>query len=1127
MNNVDVSIIMPISREDVSFSKDFDIINQYDDNVEFIFIINDCDVELPDSITDLGKKDNVKLIFKSSNNQGVIRNIGISSASGDYLLFVSDLSFLNNRDFISNINSSSDYISKDGMTLYKKSFIDDTLEEFPNISILNDEYFFLYLNMILENPGKANFISEDTDYGDDIACFNIIKKNLVNQDLWQSNCTRVSDYFLEKILTKFSKTDSDDKERCYDDLKANFGFVLDSPQYNSSLSPDLMDEFTEIYNSRDFNEYINKGVKKFSIIIPCYNVEEYLEEAVESVINQENFNFEKDVEIILVDDGSTDGTAEICKNYVELYPDNIQYFYQENQGQATARNNGVKHATAKYVYFLDADDYLMENTFTNVYKFFESNYDEIDFVSIPIYFFGRKTGEHQLNNKFKHALIVDLDKEWYFPQLSISIFLKRELFARFQFDETLINSEDAVMINKILLEKNKYGLVKNAGLNYRKRCDESSTLDNSIYDKRFYNDRLNGFFKELIEYSEDRIGYVPRFIQYVIVYDIQWMLSSKVIYDVLDDDDLNEMYENLKYIFSFVDDYVIDVHFKNKKDSILRRQMYKLKYDSVVVSEEEDIVLSNENDVLIDELKIHKLYIDIAEIKNDTFYLSGFLRSLFTSDDLSFELIKKSNGDSQIYVPNIVSYNNRKESVFLESYIDFDFSVPLNENEVCEFEINVCSDSESLNLKMSFLAHARLSETSYYSVWGNYIIKFINNKFVVVPYSYSKMLRSELPVLKRIISRRESFWTSGIAFRMLYMILYPFYRNKNIWMFMDMRDSADDSAESLFAYASKIDDGVKKYFALNSDSKDFKRLKSLKNVLSFYSFRHRLMYLFAEKIISSRPDEGVLNPFHGKNVKLYSGLINSEKIYLQHRAAKDDFSIWLRRYDKNLKLIAAVSDLDAQSFSDEGYNYDEDVIEVLGLPRFDNLKSGSDKKQILIAPAWGSDIESDKEEKIRKSVLFNKLNSLINNERLIKLAEDSDYTIIFKPHSKMVEFINLFDKNDCVKIDAATTYSDLFNDSSLLITDYSNMSFDFAYMKKPVVYYHYSDDYPLAESYFDCETMGFGEVAFDENDLIDLIEEYINNNCSMKDEYKNRADNFYKFKDSNNCERVYEAIKKL
>ena len=96
-----------------------------------------------------------------------------------------------------------------------------------------------------------------------------------------------------------------------------------------------------------------------------------------------------------------------------------------------------------------------------------------------------------------------------------------------------------------------------------------------------------------------------------------------------------------------------------------------------------------------------------------------------------------------------------------------------------------------------------------------------------------------------------------------------------------------------------------------------------------------------------------------------------------------------------------------------------------------------------------------------------------------------------------------------------------------MITDYSSLAFDFAYIKKPLLYYQYGDDYHFGENFFDYETMGFGEVVKDEDELIDAIEGYLNNDCEIKKVYRDRSDKFYKYNDKNNCKRVYDAILKI
>ena len=117
-----------------------------------------------------------------------------------------------------------------------------------------------------------------------------------------------------------------------------------------------------------------------------------------------------------------------------------------------------------------------------------------------------------------------------------------------------------------------------------------------------------------------------------------------------------------------------------------------------------------------------------------------------------------------------------------------------------------------------------------------------------------------------------------------------------------------------------------------------------------------------------------------------------------------------------------------------------------------------------------------------------------------------------------------------VKIDYKhEKYQKVFNHGSLLVTDYSSVAFDFAYLDKPVLYYHYSRDYHfnLNESYFDYNTMGFGEVSQSEDELVNHIIEYMKNNCEIKEKYKKRVKAYFLFTDKNNSMRVYDAIRRL
>ena len=895
-----------------------------------------------------------------------------------------------------------------------------------------------------------------------------------------------------------------------------------------------------------YEQYIKNS---FSVVMACYNSEIYLDETIQSLLNQ-TFSFKNNIQLILVDDGSVDGTADICKKYVNLYPEDIIYVYQENQGQGAARNHGLEYATGKYVNFLDSDDKFREDTFEHVFDFFEKYFDDVDLVSVSVDFFDREHGAHPLNYKYWKTQVIDIREKIDYPQLFVnSAFFKRELFNKFQFNTTLVNSEDALIINQILLEKMAYGLVKEGKYWYRRRKDESSTIDKVTFKKEFYLDRLHNYFKRLIEDSLNKYNWVHKFIQYLIVYDLQWMFRVRDINEILSPPEINEVYMALKDVLSYVED---DVILKLRDDYLnLRHHMLAIKHGTIYVDSKGFVKCSDiyskyngdylgiyVEDCLLDKLDIHKFGIDIVEIKGTNLFISGFLYSFIDNDEISIEALKlNKDGSHEIFKAKKVYYPNR-EKKFLgcvtESSYDFDLKIPLtaNENSIIKLQVKYIKD-EALDLTyplgFNFQDYARLSNKSNYSVSGNYILEFINNEFVVTDYKYYKMVKKEFSILKQVFISKEPFYTSILAFRFVYLLLYPFYRNKRIWLFMDRRESADDNAEHLFKYAIKQNDDIKKYFTVFKESDDYNRLSNLGNILPFYSIKQRLIYLFAEKIISSHPDEIILNPFMGKNIRLYCSLINSDKIFLQHGVTKDNISSWLRKYDKNLSLLVTVSDLENQSFFEEGYNYDENVVQALGFPRFDNLlelkeNNFIDSKQIIITPSWREELFGKNVDQIKSSEYFVHINSLINNEQLISMAKKFGYKILFKPHPLVYNFIDLFDKNEYVLFDNGTKYQELFKTSSLMITDYSSVAFDFSYMDKPVIYYQYGDDYNFKEGYFNYETMGFGEVTSNENELIKLIIEYMKNDCKIKEKYKNRVTKFYKHHDKNNCKRVYDAI---
>lgn len=867
---------------------------------------------------------------------------------------------------------------------------------------------------------------------------------------------------------------------------------------------------------------------KFSIIMAIYNTEDYLEEAIDSIINQ-SFDF-SDIELILVDDGSTDNSKDICLKYQKLYPDNVKYVYQENQGQAVARNNGLALAEGKYVNFLDSDDKFSKETFENVFNFFEDNYDEVDIVSVPLMFFDRQKGEHTLNYKYESTRVVDLSVDFDHIQLSASsAFIKRDSIGSLNLDSNLLLSEDAVFLNKILLKKMKLGVVKDAAYFYRKRFIVNSTIDSSVKDKRYYFPRFDRYFKELINYSLNKCGYVPKFIQFTLMYDLQWMFRIDEVDDVLSSEEINCLYENVYDVLQYIDDEIIQSQ-RNIDESIKRSVfIFKnkdLKFD--ICDGNGYVWAGNRN---IDQLNYHKLYLDSVELKNGVLTILGFFKSFFRDEDIQIDAIKIYNGNESTFTAKYISYPFRDRKIIgklFESSYNFEINIPLEKEENSQIKIKVKYKDVEVYLELISQRFVNISENSNYFKKEDYIVKFENNSFKVKNYSFTKLLKLERETIKKLESLNDNNLKEIIKLRKSYLKRFLFNKNKKIWLFMDRSDFADDNGEVLYKYALNQKDNIKKYFVISKDSKDYPRIKNIKNVIEFGSRKHKLLYLFADKIISSHPDESVLNPFWEDDGYDYiKGLITSDKYFIQHGVILHNISSWLHRFDKHLSLVVSSSKYEYDSFFKYPYNFSKEVVQITGLPRYDALENKECKKQIVIMPTWRRALNSMSSKEFKFSNYYKTFNSLLSNEKFINLAKEKNYDIIFKPHLNVLKYLETFNFDNYVKIDKDSRYRDIFNESSLLITDYSSVIFDFAYLKKPIIHYHFDDEnyhFDLEDSYFDYHTMGFGNVVSQEEDLVDEIQRILLNDCKMDDIYKKRVDDFFEFNDKNNCKRVYDFI---
>lgn len=138
--------------------------------------------------------------------------------------------------------------------------------------------------------------------------------------------------------------------------------------------------------------------EKISVIIPIYNSENYLNQCIDSILNQSYEN----LEVILINDGSTDSSGFICDEYAKL-DSRVKVIHQSNSRIGASRNNGINYATGEFITFIDSDDYLDKNTYQEAMNYIKK-YDA-DLIQWDLEFLPEKDCGYIINNKEKHSVV--------------------------------------------------------------------------------------------------------------------------------------------------------------------------------------------------------------------------------------------------------------------------------------------------------------------------------------------------------------------------------------------------------------------------------------------------------------------------------------------------------------------------------------------------------------------------------------------------------------------------------------------------------------------------------------------------------------------------------------------------
>ena len=883
---------------------------------------------------------------------------------------------------------------------------------------------------------------------------------------------------------------------------------------------------------------------KFSVVMAVYNVEAYLREAVDSLLNQ-TIGFEENVQLILINDGSPDNSGTICDEYGTRYPNNVFVIHKENGGVASARNAGLEHVQGRYVNFMDSDDTITDCALEKVYVFFIANDAAIDLVSIPLIFFEAKSGAHQLNYRFnKGTRIIDLRMEYTNILLfTNSSYIKADKIPNICFDPELVHGEDAKEILKVLVERHQFGVVHDCAYNYRRRTGENLSLIQSSRSKKGY---YIAYLKQLslwaYEFFERQLGYIPWFVQYAVIYDIQWkIMHAQFPEGLLSDMEKDEFFELLSVILRKTDDKII-LEQKNIT-SEYKYFLMCLKYGKQpdITPRSQNALISFNNNV-IHSLSDGYTVLSFLDVDNNCLQLEGFLA--FTGIDENTEIMLRVNDNHFVKaktskMSEVYALGNR-----VSVRVIFVCSLQLDMEGLTKIEV-CCrlSDGTIVHRRRlhygAFMPVADDYSTSYY-VKNNWKFTASKSSIAVMRCGFIQHVKCELKFLWQCLKSKNAGVKKVLLARCSVQLAKLFMR-KEIWVISDRRNRGDDNGEAFFEYLVKNKPlGITPVFSIDKTSPDFKRISKIGKVVPFLSSRYKLYRMLGATFISSQADDEYIEPTK-YNLAFYRDLIaDSRFVFLQHGIISNDLSEWLGRYKKNLALFVTSTNREYESILMHDYFYSEKHVKLTGLPRHDKLYDDS-QRTITIMPTWRkylTNINSSGErfpvDGFTESTYFAFYNNLLNCDELLQAAKKLEYKLQFFPHPHMRNSMHLFAKNEYVTfLNSETPYSKVFAESDMVVSDYSSVVYDFAYLRKPLIYTQFdSDDFfsgnhVYKKGSFDYDSDGFGEVETTFEGLISRMIEYMKNGCQLKDKYRKRIDSTFPFADKNNCKRVYDAIRNM
>jgi CDP-glycerol glycerophosphotransferase (TagB/SpsB family) len=366
---------------------------------------------------------------------------------------------------------------------------------------------------------------------------------------------------------------------------------------------------------------------------------------------------------------------------------------------------------------------------------------------------------------------------------------------------------------------------------------------------------------------------------------------------------------------------------------------------------------------------------------------------------------------------------------------------------------------------------------------------------------------------------------------------------------MDRIHDADDNGERLFEHLRRERPDINAWFVLRPGTPDWDRLtaRGQPRLVAEGGFQWRMLMLNAAWLVSSHTNDPLINP---PALRRLVAKPTWRYAFLQHGVMKDDLSPWFNRRHIDMLVVSTEQEFASVVADGTGYHLTAKETRNTGLPRFDRLLTlghavpEEDRDLVLIAPTWrvwftlppaSGDMERAVREEFWDSEYLRRWKAILASPEIAAAVRERGWRIAFMPHPNLQDALPRVDLPAHVEAlgFAGNDVQGLYARCALLVTDYSSVSFNTAYLDRPVVYYQF--DREVVEGgrhlgrrgYFDYGRDGYGPVALEHATAVAAVVDAIRHGPLPTPEYQARIDLAFPLRDGRACERVIDAIEEL